>query len=121
MIPLIIIVVYVGLLLCLGAYAHFSFSRKTAGDYFLASRSIGPFLLVMSIFGTTMTEEKRGLGPIWQSLLDPGRADSPKQANCLLRDPGQTGPASVRSHSSAFRSDRPSSELPHSARELGRA
>ena len=55
MIPLIIIVVYVGLLLCLGAYAHFSFSRNTAGDYFLASRSIGPFLLVMSIFGTTMT------------------------------------------------------------------
>ena len=55
MIPLIIIVVYVGLLLALGAYAHFSFSRNTAGDYFLASRSIGPFLLVMSIFGTTMT------------------------------------------------------------------
>ena len=55
MIPLIIILIYVGLLLCLGAYAHFSFSSHTANDYFLASRSIGPFLLVMSIFGTTMT------------------------------------------------------------------
>ncbi|MHC4400059.1 MAG: sodium:solute symporter family protein, partial [Planctomycetota bacterium] len=32
-----------------------AFTRKTAGDYFLASRSIGPFLLVMSVFGTTMT------------------------------------------------------------------
>ncbi len=55
MIPLIVIAIYVGLLLSLGAYAHFSYSSHTARDYFLASRSIGPYLLVMSIFGTTMT------------------------------------------------------------------
>ena len=55
MIPFVIIVVYLGLLLWLGRYAHVVFSRHTAGDYFLASRSIGPFLLVMSVFGTTMT------------------------------------------------------------------
>ena len=29
--------------------------RGTAGDYFLADRSIGPFMLLLSIFGTTMT------------------------------------------------------------------
>lgn len=55
MIPLAIIVIYLGLLLWLGRYAHTAFSRHTSGDYFLASRSIGPFLLVMSVFGTTMT------------------------------------------------------------------
>ena len=55
MTPLIIIAIYAGALLLLGLGAHFSFSRHTARDYFLASRSIGPFLLVMSIFGTTMT------------------------------------------------------------------
>lgn len=55
MIPLIIVVLYLGVLLWLGRYAHVVFSRHTAGDYFLASRSIGPFLLVMSVFGTTMT------------------------------------------------------------------
>ncbi len=55
MIQLVIIVLYLGLLLWLGRLAHVLFSRHTAGDYFLASRSIGPFLLVMSVFGTTMT------------------------------------------------------------------
>jgi SSS family solute:Na+ symporter len=55
MIPLIIIVVYLGILLWLTRFAHVGFSRKTAKDYFLASRSIGPFLLIMSVFGTTMT------------------------------------------------------------------
>jgi SSS family solute:Na+ symporter len=54
-IPFVIIIVYLGLLLWLGRYAHVAFSRHTAGDYFLASRTIGPFLLVMSVFGTTMT------------------------------------------------------------------
>ena len=29
--------------------------RGSAGEYFVASRSIGPFLLLMSVFGTTMT------------------------------------------------------------------
>ncbi len=54
MIPLIIIGVYLLFLLWLGRHAR-GFSRHTSTDYFLASRTIGPFLLVMSIFGTTMT------------------------------------------------------------------
>ena len=55
MTPLVIIIVYLGLLLWLSRYAHKAYSQHTSRDYFLASGSIGPFLLVMSIFGTTMT------------------------------------------------------------------
>ena len=54
MTPLIIISVYLVLLLALGLGSN-RLLRGTAGDYFLASRSIGPFLLLMSLFGTTMT------------------------------------------------------------------
>ncbi|MEM7812747.1 MAG: sodium:solute symporter family protein [Planctomycetota bacterium] len=54
MTQLIIIGCYLGLLLGLGLFAS-TLSRKTSGDYLLASHSIGPFLLLMSIFGTTMT------------------------------------------------------------------
>ncbi len=54
MTPLIIIAIYLALLLFLGLGSN-RLLRKTSGDYFLASRSIGPFLLLMSIFGTTMT------------------------------------------------------------------
>ena len=53
-IRLVIIVVYLMLLLALGFFASRSFSG-TGKDYMLASHSIGPFLLLMSIFGTTMT------------------------------------------------------------------
>ncbi len=49
-----IIAVYLALLLALGLFSHRLF-RGTSGDYMLASHSIGPFLLLMSIFGTTMT------------------------------------------------------------------
>lgn len=45
---------YLALLLGLGLFSSRLF-RGTASDYFLASRSIGPFLLLMSLFGTTMT------------------------------------------------------------------
>ncbi|MDB4756116.1 sodium:solute symporter family protein [Mariniblastus sp.] len=51
---LIIILVYLSLLLLLGFFASRLF-RGTKKDYMLASSSIGPFLLLMSIFGTTMT------------------------------------------------------------------
>lgn len=54
MIPLVIIVGYLLLLLLLGGAAGRLF-RGTSADYMLASRSIGPFLLLMSLFGTTMT------------------------------------------------------------------
>ncbi|MCH7686283.1 MAG: hypothetical protein IH899_06340, partial [Planctomycetes bacterium] len=54
MTPLIIICVYLALLLVLGVFSSRLF-RGTREDYMLASHSIGPFLLLMSLFGTTMT------------------------------------------------------------------
>ena len=51
---LIIISGYLMLLLGLGLAASRLF-RGTRKDYLLASHSIGPFLLLMSLFGTTMT------------------------------------------------------------------
>ncbi|MEM9825409.1 MAG: sodium:solute symporter family protein [Planctomycetota bacterium] len=50
----IVIVIYLGLLLCLGLFSSRLF-KGTKEDYQLASHSIGPFLLLMSMFGTTMT------------------------------------------------------------------
>ncbi|MCA9176747.1 MAG: sodium:solute symporter family protein [Planctomycetales bacterium] len=50
----IIIGCYLGLLLLLGMFASRLF-RGTKEDYQHASHSIGPFLLLMSLFGTTMT------------------------------------------------------------------
>jgi len=49
-----IICFYLCLLLALGVTSN-RFFRGTAADFFVASRSIGPFLLLMSVFGTTMT------------------------------------------------------------------
>lgn len=54
MTPLIIIIIYLAMLLGLGMLSGKSF-RGTSKDYFVASHSIGPFLLLMSVFGTTMT------------------------------------------------------------------
>ncbi|MEX1223665.1 MAG: sodium:solute symporter family protein, partial [Pirellulales bacterium] len=54
MAQMIIIACYLGLLLILGVFASRMF-RGTSQDYMLASHSIGPFLLLMSLFGTTMT------------------------------------------------------------------
>lgn len=60
MIQLSVIVVYLLLLVGLGLSANRLF-RGTAKDYMLASHSIGPFLLLMSLFGTTMTAFSRWL------------------------------------------------------------
>jgi len=54
MTTLIVIIFYLCLLLGLGFFSSRSF-RGTSKDYFVASHSIGPFLLLMSVFGTTMT------------------------------------------------------------------
>jgi SSS family solute:Na+ symporter len=51
---LIIILLYLGLLLLLGLSSSRLF-KGTKEDYQVASHSIGPFLLLMSLFGTTMT------------------------------------------------------------------
>lgn len=53
-IPLIIIVIYLALLLGMAMFSGRLF-RGTSQDYFVASHSIGPFMLLMSVFGTTMT------------------------------------------------------------------
>ncbi|WP_146513687.1 sodium:solute symporter family protein [Rubripirellula amarantea] len=54
MIKVTIISIYLGLLLFLGLFSSRLF-KGTSKDYLLASHSIGPFLLLMSLFGTTMT------------------------------------------------------------------
>lgn len=54
MIKVLIIGVYLAALVCLGLFSSRLF-RGTSKDYLLASHSIGPFLLLMSLFGTTMT------------------------------------------------------------------
>ncbi|MCB9730762.1 MAG: sodium:solute symporter family protein [Deltaproteobacteria bacterium] len=51
---LVIIGVYLGALLLLGLLSGRAY-KGTSQDWFIASRSIGPFLLLMSLFGTTMT------------------------------------------------------------------
>lgn len=52
--PIYIVCGYLALLLVLGIVSS-QFFRGTSADYFVASRSIGPFMLLMSVFGTTMT------------------------------------------------------------------
>lgn len=52
--PLYVVGFYLLLLMALGTISQRLF-RGTSKDYFVASRSIGPFLLLMSVFGTTMT------------------------------------------------------------------
>ncbi|MCH2059763.1 MAG: sodium:solute symporter family protein [Verrucomicrobiales bacterium] len=52
--PLVIIGAYLALLMTLALFSRRLF-RGTSTDYFVASRSIGPFMLLMSVFGTTMT------------------------------------------------------------------
>ena len=49
-----VILVYLGLVIVIGGLSHRLF-RGTGEDYFVASRTIGPFLLLMSLFGTNMT------------------------------------------------------------------
>jgi SSS family solute:Na+ symporter len=54
MTSLFIIVGYLCLLLGLGVISN-RYSKGTSADFFIVNRSVGSFLLLMSIFGTTMT------------------------------------------------------------------
>ena len=49
-----ILVGYLALLMGLGLLSS-RFFKGTSADFFVVSRSVGSFLLLMSIFGTTMT------------------------------------------------------------------
>jgi SSS family solute:Na+ symporter len=51
---LVILTLYLLLILGVGVYGN-RLLRGTGEDYFLASRSIGPFVLLMTLFGTHMT------------------------------------------------------------------
>jgi len=53
-VTLAIILVYLSLVLAVGLLSHKK-STGTGEDYFLATRSIGPFVLLMTLFGTHMT------------------------------------------------------------------
>ena len=54
MTSLYIIIGYLALLIGLGIVSN-RFSKGTSADFFVVTRTVGPFLLLMSIFGTTMT------------------------------------------------------------------
>ena len=49
MIVIVVIFAYLGLVLIVGTVSH-RFFRGTGEDYFVASRTIGPFVLLMSLF-----------------------------------------------------------------------
>ena len=49
-----VLVVYMAAVLFIGLSSHRMF-RGTGEDYFVAGRTIGPFVLLMSLFGTNMT------------------------------------------------------------------
>ena len=51
---IVVIFAYLVLVLIVGTVSH-RFFRGTGEDYFVASRTIGPFVLLMSLFGTNMT------------------------------------------------------------------
>ncbi len=53
-ISFIVLIAYMAMLIGIGVITSRLF-RGTAADYFVASRGIGSFLMLMSIFGTTMT------------------------------------------------------------------
>lgn len=55
MIPFALICAYLFVLLWVGRLGYVGHAKNTSLDFFLASRTCGAFLLLMSIFGTTMT------------------------------------------------------------------
>jgi solute:Na+ symporter, SSS family len=55
MIAFTLIAAYLVLLLIVAFIGRIGFLKNSAVDYFLASRTCGSFLLVMTVFGTTMT------------------------------------------------------------------
>ena len=56
MIPAIFVFFYLGIVLYIGIFAfRKSTHREEAEDYFLAGRSLGPYVFLFSLFGTNMT------------------------------------------------------------------
>ena len=56
MIPAIVVFLYLAVVLYIGIFAfRKAKGKEKAEDYFLASRSLGPFVFLFSLFGTNMT------------------------------------------------------------------
>jgi SSS family solute:Na+ symporter len=56
LIPALIVLAYLGAVVYIGVFAfRHRVAHEGAEDYFLAGRSIGPFVFLMSLFGTNMT------------------------------------------------------------------
>jgi len=56
LIPAIVVFLYLAVVLYIGIFAfRHAKSKHEAEDYFLANRSIGPFVFLFSLFGTNMT------------------------------------------------------------------
>jgi len=53
-VTLAIIVVYLAIVLVIGLFSH-RFFRGTSEDFFVAARTLGPFILLVSLFGANMT------------------------------------------------------------------
>lgn len=51
---LAIIVAYLAIVLAIGLFSH-RFFRGTSEDFFVAARTLGPFILLVSLFGANMT------------------------------------------------------------------
>jgi SSS family solute:Na+ symporter len=55
MIPALVVFLYLGIVLYIGVFAFRRPHPSGAEDYFLASRSLGPYVFLLSLFGTNMT------------------------------------------------------------------
>jgi len=55
MIPAVVVFTYLGVVLYIGIFAFRTTRQSSAEDYFLAGRSIGPTVFLLSLFGTNMT------------------------------------------------------------------
>jgi SSS family solute:Na+ symporter len=55
LIPALVVFAYLAIVIYIGVFAFRRFRREEAEDYFLAGRSLGPFVFLLSLFGTNMT------------------------------------------------------------------
>src|SRR5688572_31688177 len=54
MIPEILVFIYLAIVLYIGIFA-FRRGKQSGEDFFVASRALGPFVFLLSLFGTNMT------------------------------------------------------------------
>jgi SSS family solute:Na+ symporter len=55
MVPALVVFAYLGVVLYIGIFAFRTTRQSSAEDYFLAGRSLGPTVFLLSLFGTNMT------------------------------------------------------------------